>query len=410
MDVIFYHYDDESSDNQQSINSILPNIKYIIYSQANISAIQVAVMNSGGWFLLLILVFLILIAMCRKHCCLRDNQQRLSYNDILENIQMQNPFLVPNNDGAASSNAEDQKTMGVTEEELNSVSVIEIYHKKRSKYSFNLKLKRKKDTTHKYKACCICLYDYRNGDKLRKLNCNHYFHQQCIDIWFKKNIQCPLCKQSVINAQILSKRSATTNSDISTSTLSTSGSSQSTQSGSTQSTESNHSSSTEITEEEDDDDELEEKANPTYSLSDSHCIYNAAKNIHNKRSTADDMYIMRHRHNSGHTHSYSHSFGTSHSSHSSEIITNNNNNNNSHQHLVTIMTNTTTTNSNELSISSSPQHTYSSNTNNNINNNNDLFEPTSTEDNKSFVPLTPNINLYFENTFLSHSPSNHKKE
>ena len=42
---------------QQDNDGILPNIRYIIYSQANISYIQVAVMNSGGWFLLLILVF-----------------------------------------------------------------------------------------------------------------------------------------------------------------------------------------------------------------------------------------------------------------------------------------------------------------------------------------------------------------
>ncbi len=46
----------------------IPSLKgYIIYSQSNISYIQLSVINSGGWFLMLILVFLILIAMCRKH-------------------------------------------------------------------------------------------------------------------------------------------------------------------------------------------------------------------------------------------------------------------------------------------------------------------------------------------------------
>ena len=58
---------------------------------------------------------------------------------------------------------------------------------------------------------------------------------------------------------------------------------------------------------------------------------------------------------------------------------------------------TLTSNTNELSISSSPKQTSS-----------DLFDPT--EDNKSFLPLTPKINIYFENAFLSNSPSNRKKE
>ena len=190
---------------------------------------------------------------------------RISYNDI---IQLQPLFLnISNNDGAAvSSNADDQKSIGVNSEELNAVSVIEIYHKKRSKYSFGSVLKRKKEIKYKYKACCICLRDYRNGDKIRKLNCNHYFHQKCIDPWVKKNIQCPLCKQSVINAQILSKRRNTTNSDISTSTstLSISGSSGSTQSTHSSSTESNDTSEKDQDEDEDDKQEEEQEIERKY--------------------------------------------------------------------------------------------------------------------------------------------------
>ena len=399
MDVVFYHFDESTSENQQQIDKILPNIKYIIYSQANISYIQVAVMNSGGWFLLLILVFLILIAMCRKHCCLRDNQQRLTYNDILENLQIQQPLFFGNNNNerAASSNADDQKSIGVNSDELNTVSVIEIYHKKRSKMSLNYK---KHKEIYKYKACCICLYDYRNGEKIRKLNCNHYFHQKCIDIWFKKNTQCPLCKQSVINAQILSKRSNTTNSDISSTTNSISSSSSiSAQSTSSNADNYNTSSS------EDEKINNNNNNNNTYSLSDSHCIYNHQRhknNIYNNNHhVSDDMYISRHsnpniithRHRNKHSQSYS-SYG---SSHSSEIIANTNNHTSTNTQTTTNTVITmTTTNSNNIDISDN-------------NNNNDIFEPM--EDNKSFIPLSPKINLYFEKTFLSNSsPSNHKNK
>ncbi len=107
------------------------------------------------------------------------------------------------------SHNSEHKSNGITVQQLNKVSVIEIYHKK-------IFYKSKK--TAKYKSCCICLYDYKNNDKIRKLKCNHYFHQKCIDIWFQRNIECPLCKQCVINAQIYSKRSNTSNSSQHSST------------------------------------------------------------------------------------------------------------------------------------------------------------------------------------------------
>ena len=184
----------EEEVNNENIDLILRKMKYIIYSQSNISPLQVSVINSGGWFLLLILVFLIVIAMCRKHCCLRDGHQRLSYDDILESIQLQNPLLFNlHNDGAASS--DDQKSVGLTPDELDKVSIVQIYQKR----SFRLSRRRPHHHHHrhrggeshhdhprKYRACCICLFDYRDGEEIRTLKCNHYFHKKCVDIWFKK--------------------------------------------------------------------------------------------------------------------------------------------------------------------------------------------------------------------------------
>uniref|UniRef100_A0A7S3DEG4 RING-type domain-containing protein n=1 Tax=Palpitomonas bilix TaxID=652834 RepID=A0A7S3DEG4_9EUKA len=46
-------------------------------------------------------------------------------------------------------------------------------------------------------TCCICLDEYEEGTRVRKLKCNHFYHQACIDEWLKKNLECPLCKARV---------------------------------------------------------------------------------------------------------------------------------------------------------------------------------------------------------------------
>lgn len=46
-------------------------------------------------------------------------------------------------------------------------------------------------------TCCICLTQYGDKEKLRVLNCDHHFHQECCDKWLKINKTCPLCRQSI---------------------------------------------------------------------------------------------------------------------------------------------------------------------------------------------------------------------
>jgi len=33
--------------------------------------------------------------------------------------------------------------------------------------------------------CTVCLNEYINGEKLKRLKCTHYFHSECIDPWLK---------------------------------------------------------------------------------------------------------------------------------------------------------------------------------------------------------------------------------
>ncbi|KAJ0238994.1 Receptor y region [Hirschfeldia incana] len=47
-------------------------------------------------------------------------------------------------------------------------------------------------------TCAVCLEDYRVGDSLRLLPCQHAFHLSCIDSWLTKwGTSCPVCKHDI---------------------------------------------------------------------------------------------------------------------------------------------------------------------------------------------------------------------
>ena len=46
-------------------------------------------------------------------------------------------------------------------------------------------------------TCVICFENFNNNDQIRILNCNHYFHDQCINEWLTKNPNCPVCRNDV---------------------------------------------------------------------------------------------------------------------------------------------------------------------------------------------------------------------
>jgi hypothetical protein len=46
--------------------------------------------------------------------------------------------------------------------------------------------------------CAICLELPAIGAEIRKIRgCGHSFHRRCIDIWFQRNVHCPVCRHDV---------------------------------------------------------------------------------------------------------------------------------------------------------------------------------------------------------------------
>uniref|UniRef100_A0A6Q2ZIZ2 RING-type E3 ubiquitin transferase n=1 Tax=Esox lucius TaxID=8010 RepID=A0A6Q2ZIZ2_ESOLU len=50
------------------------------------------------------------------------------------------------------------------------------------------------------RACSVCINEYAQGNKLRRLPCAHEFHIHCIDRWLSENNTCPICRQPILPA------------------------------------------------------------------------------------------------------------------------------------------------------------------------------------------------------------------
>uniref|UniRef100_A0A8C5KA44 RING-type E3 ubiquitin transferase n=1 Tax=Jaculus jaculus TaxID=51337 RepID=A0A8C5KA44_JACJA len=48
------------------------------------------------------------------------------------------------------------------------------------------------------KTCSVCITEYTEGNKLRKLPCSHEYHVHCIDRWLSENSTCPICCRAVL--------------------------------------------------------------------------------------------------------------------------------------------------------------------------------------------------------------------
>ncbi|GLJ32511.1 hypothetical protein SUGI_0654200 [Cryptomeria japonica] len=46
--------------------------------------------------------------------------------------------------------------------------------------------------------CVVCLSEFADSEIVKLLpNCCHYFHKECIEIWFLSHSSCPVCRTRV---------------------------------------------------------------------------------------------------------------------------------------------------------------------------------------------------------------------
>lgn len=45
--------------------------------------------------------------------------------------------------------------------------------------------------------CIICQEEFNDGEKIKKLSCNHIYHCECIDEWLMKERKCPCCNKEI---------------------------------------------------------------------------------------------------------------------------------------------------------------------------------------------------------------------
>ena len=61
---------------------------------------------------------------------------------------------------------------------------------------------------YQYKNCTICLEDFELNSKLSVLNCDHIYHQKCINEWIGikndiYNVKCPNCNSNIYSDELL---------------------------------------------------------------------------------------------------------------------------------------------------------------------------------------------------------------
>ncbi|CAK7334493.1 unnamed protein product [Dovyalis caffra] len=68
--------------------------------------------------------------------------------------------------------------------------------------SYSEKLMRQQDSME----CAVCLSEFSEGERVRKLKCKHTYHKDCLDRWLQQCLAtCPLCRAKVLPDEIVAK-------------------------------------------------------------------------------------------------------------------------------------------------------------------------------------------------------------
>jgi hypothetical protein len=58
-------------------------------------------------------------------------------------------------------------------------------------------------TVNEDNICTICQENFEQGQQIRRLtHCNHSFHCDCIDTWFRGNVHCPTCRHDIREVEV----------------------------------------------------------------------------------------------------------------------------------------------------------------------------------------------------------------
>lgn len=53
------------------------------------------------------------------------------------------------------------------------------------------------DSEKRFESCQICQEDFLDEDVLGTIECDHYFHNACLQEWGKRKPTCPFCEQDL---------------------------------------------------------------------------------------------------------------------------------------------------------------------------------------------------------------------
>jgi len=114
---------------------------------------------------------------------LTSNRFRVTYNNQYTNNQYTNNQYTNNQHPNNYDNDDDEDSdieYGFPNEsdikKINDNSILEVFRETQMK------------------QCSVCYTNIKFGDIVRKLKCNHIFHQECVDKWLEEKLSCPLCR------------------------------------------------------------------------------------------------------------------------------------------------------------------------------------------------------------------------
>jgi hypothetical protein len=139
---------------------------------------------------------------------LRSTRHRLAMRSINRNRNRQSGVFFQQFMTRLMDNADEQILQQVMHE-----SFVEDQEKRLIDQARELDIEKDKyDKNNKilenFSTCRICFSEYKDGEEIGVLPCNHFFHCECIQEWGKRRPVCPFCEINIptVNEQVAKKQ------------------------------------------------------------------------------------------------------------------------------------------------------------------------------------------------------------